>query len=760
MALTLGSWMLSTPNMYYTLALVGVCLSAALTVASPLDHSSRNTTNETLIPDFHLPPKNLTFYGNNSLFTQWRSKARFRPSSNHIGDPTAFWQDEEGVFHVSGLYSYLRGPNISITSSIGGALTSDFLSYVDVHNYTNATYFENGVSIGPGNKNDPLAVFDGSVIPKGYKNWPTLVYTGVHYLPISWAKPYIKGSEVQTLAYSEDNGATWIKPDIDPVIPGPPEGFNVTGFRDPWVFQAPQFSRLLNDTPGTWYLSVSGGIKQVGPRLLLYRQNSSDFTSWEFLGPSVSTPVNTTFSTGNFSGNDGSNYETSNTLFLDEEGENLENGVNFVTMGAESGRETHSFHYSLWKMGKFVRNPANESVVLEDHATGVLDWGLGYACTTMPDYKTNRRLAFCWSTEDFNSTISDQVGYRVGSAGVYSVPRELYYKEIHGVVADDLAAENGYWSVASGHLNTTLAKDGVAMAKAKGNDTVTLATLGCKPAREVLEFRKHANHSWTEFDFEIDINSIQSNRSGVELTQKEGVTQAFIPFNQSPNSRHWELQATVHLPSSSLRNDAYTGFAVGITLLHSSSSATPNHPIDDATMLYRPSNETFMITRNLALGPSNINTDPEMGKLRLWNISSTDAITGNQSYSIQPLNIRAFMDGSLFEVYVNDVLTISTHLYYWYRDSTRMGIYLQFPDSLQNCTLDTRVQFSDISVWEGVPNVFPKRPTDPRDLIDEGVGFVQPPRNPNVPLTYDGVGAPPLPSMENLPYGINLSTVE
>jgi beta-fructofuranosidase len=735
-------------------------LSAALAVASPLDRSSSyNTTNGTLIPDFNLPPQNLTFYGNNSLFSQWRTKARFRPSSNHIGDPTAFWQDEEGVFHVSGLYGYLRGPNISITSSIGGALTSDFLSYVDVHNYTNASLFENGVEIGPGNKNDPLAVFDGSVIPKGYKGKPTLIYTGVHYLPISWSKPYIKGSEVQALAYSEDNGATWIKPDIDAVIPGPPEGFNVTGFRDPWVFQAPQFSRLLNDTPETWYLSVSSGIKEVGPRLLLYRQNSSDFTSWEFLGPSVSTPVNTTFSTGNFSGNDGSNYETSNTLFLDEDGQNLEKGVNFVTMGAESGRKSHSFHYSLWKMGEFVRSPVNESVILEDHATGVLDWGLGYACSTIPDYKTNRRLAFCWSNDDFNSSIAEQVSYRIGSGGIYSIPRELYYKEIEGVVADDLAAENGYWSVATDYLNTTLAKDGVAMAKVNGNDTVTLATLGCKPAREILEFRKSANHSWTEFDFEVDVNSITSNRSGVEITKEKGVTQAFIPFHQSPSSRHWELQATIQLPSSSLRNENYTDFAAGITLLHSSASAPANHSIDDAAMLYRPSNETFMITRNLSLGASNINTDPEMGKLRLWNISSCDA-AGTPSFSIQNLSIRAFMDGSFFEVYVNDVLTISTQLYYWYHDSTRMGFYLQFPSSMQNSTLDTEVKFSGVSVWEGVPNVFPKRPTDPKLLIDEGVGFVEPPMNPNVPLVYDGVGAPPLPPVENLPYGVDLSTVQ
>ncbi|THW80295.1 Arabinanase/levansucrase/invertase [Aureobasidium pullulans] len=724
-------------KMHPTLAITVACLPAALVAASNI------SSNGTTVPDFHLPPQNLTIYGNNSLFAQWRTKARFRPSSNHIGDPTAFWQDEQGVFHVSGLYSYLRGPNISITSSIGSALTSDFLSYVDAHNYTNSSLFVNGVSIGPGNENDPLAVFDGSVIPKGYKGLPTLIYTGVHYLPISWSKPYIKGSEVQTLAYSEDNGATWIKPDIEPVIPGPPEGFNVTGFRDPWVFQAPQFAKLLNDTPETWYLSVSSGIRQVGPRLLLYRQNTSDFTSWEFLGPSVSAPVNTTFSAGNFSGNDGSNYETSNTLFLDENGENLEDGVNFVTMGAESGRETHSFHYSLWKMGKFVRSSVNESVILEDHATGVIDWGIGYACTTMPDYKTNRRLAFCWSNDDFNSTISEQV----------------YYKEIPGVVADDLAAENGYWSVATEYLNTTLAKDGVALAKANGNDTVILATLGCKPAREILGFRKHANQSWTESDFDVDVKSIKSNCSGVEFTKEEGVTRAFIPFQQSPHSRHWELQATVDIPESSLRNEEYEDFAAGFTLLHSGASAPSNYSVDDAAMLYRPSNETFMITREVALGRDNVNTDPEMGKLRLWNISSTNT-EGKQSYAIQSLNIRAFMDGSFFEVYVNDVLTISTHLYYWYKDSTRMGFYLQFPDTLANSTLDTGVKFSNISVWEGVPNVFPKRPTKPAELIDNGVGFVQPPNNPNVPLTYDGVGAPPLPPAENLPYGIDLSTLE
>ena len=125
-----------------------------------------------------------------------------------------------------------------------------------------------------------------------------------------------------------------------------------------------------------------------------------------------------------------------------------------------------------------------------------------------------------------------------------------------------------------------------------------------------------------------------------------------------------------------------------------------------------------MITRDVALGSDNVNTDPEVGKLRLWNLTNTDA--GNKSYAIQDLNIRAFMDGSFFEVYVNDVLTISTRLYYWYQDSTRMGFYLQFPTSLQNSSsvVDTTVSYSNITVWEGVPNAFPQRPTKAELLID------------------------------------------
>ena len=254
------------------------------------------------------------------------------------------------------------------------------------------------------------------------------------------------------------------------------------------------------------------------------------------------------------------------------------------------------------------------------------------------------------------------------------------------------------------------------------------------------------------------VSNSSSNSSGTVLSHQEGVTRAFIPFKQSPISRRWELQATVQVPEDSLRNSAYEDFAAGFTILHSRAAAPADWAVDDSAMFYRPANESFMITRDVALSRTNINTDPEVGKLRLWNVSSTDE-EGKQSYAIQNLDIRAFMDGSFFEVYVNDVLTISTHIYYWYPDSTRMGFYLQFASNCSSA-LDTTVNFSNISLWEGVPDVFPERPTQAELLIDTAAGFVEPPNNPNVPLVYDGVGAPPLPPAENLPYGIDLSTVE
>lgn len=143
---------------------------AALATAVP--HSTPSTVNSSA-PSFNAPPPaNLSLLANGSLYYQWRSRARFTFPSDSLADPTALWQDGNGTFRINALHSNFNGANVSLTNSIAGATTKDFLVYEDYHNYTNS------VSIGPGNRNDPIAVFDGSVIPKGYKGLPTLIYTG------------------------------------------------------------------------------------------------------------------------------------------------------------------------------------------------------------------------------------------------------------------------------------------------------------------------------------------------------------------------------------------------------------------------------------------------------------------------------------------------------------------------------------------------------------------------------------------------------
>jgi beta-fructofuranosidase len=89
---------------------------------------------------------------------------------------------------------------------------------------------------------------------------PSILYTG-------------HPSQAQCLARGSDDLAAWTKHPGNPVIPGPPEGMKVTGFRDPFAWR---------EDDG-WYLVVGSGIEGVGGAALLYR--SPDLVNWEYLGP-------------------------------------------------------------------------------------------------------------------------------------------------------------------------------------------------------------------------------------------------------------------------------------------------------------------------------------------------------------------------------------------------------------------------------------------------------------------------------------------
>lgn len=155
----------------------------------------------------------------------------------------AFADPSTGLFHQAYLYTPF---NVTGRNAGAGATTADFVTWTDLTP-------DDPSFIRSGGKNDELAVFDGTVIPSGVDGLPTLIYTSVAYLPISWTVPYVPGSETQSIAVSNDSGVTFNKLEQGPVLASAPFGVDPIGWRDPFMFQNPQFDSLLNSTDGVWY---------------------------------------------------------------------------------------------------------------------------------------------------------------------------------------------------------------------------------------------------------------------------------------------------------------------------------------------------------------------------------------------------------------------------------------------------------------------------------------------------------------------------
>jgi beta-fructofuranosidase len=100
--------------------------------------------------DYNAAPPNLSTLANASLYDTWRPKAHVLPAYGSIGDPCMQYTDPTtGLFHVGYLHE-----------GASGATTADLVTYADLN--PNSEPF-----IKAGGVNDPVAVFDGSVIPRG-----------------------------------------------------------------------------------------------------------------------------------------------------------------------------------------------------------------------------------------------------------------------------------------------------------------------------------------------------------------------------------------------------------------------------------------------------------------------------------------------------------------------------------------------------------------------------------------------------------------
>ncbi|CAI0650732.1 unnamed protein product, partial [Colletotrichum noveboracense] len=190
-----------------------------------------------------LTPEYLATAGNNTLFTRWRPRSHFLGPHSWMNDPCgAVYDPATETYHLHYQFhpNHVNWGNVSW----GHAVSKDLFHWTDVRDWSN----DSSVSIAAGRyPSGPLSQFTGTtqvVNTEGQNDGTLLTFgTGIHALPTNWKQPYITGTEVQAMFTSDDHGETW--QEIGTVIYGPPEGWNVTGFRDPSFFPSTDLDALL-----------------------------------------------------------------------------------------------------------------------------------------------------------------------------------------------------------------------------------------------------------------------------------------------------------------------------------------------------------------------------------------------------------------------------------------------------------------------------------------------------------------------------------
>jgi beta-fructofuranosidase len=202
--------------------------------------------------------------------------------------------------------------------SWGHAVSDDLVTWTDVGGWENAQAQSVGTGPNPDSRNTSyygLGIFCGSGQPYNLQGEQdgTLInfYTSVQYLPTNWQIPYTKGTEKQSIVISNNGGKTWEQYQGNPIISSPPEGWNVTGWRDPFVEPWPEMDAVLGQDEPHWYMVLGSGIKGAagGGRIPFYSAPASNLTDWTFLGalwePKANESLGSLLETGTY----GFNFE-------------------------------------------------------------------------------------------------------------------------------------------------------------------------------------------------------------------------------------------------------------------------------------------------------------------------------------------------------------------------------------------------------------------------------------------------------------------
>lgn len=490
----------------------------------------------------------------------------------------------------------------------------------------------------------------------------TVFYTSVSRVPIHYAREYHYGSETLSLATSWDGG-TWEKNPSNPILPGPPEGFDATatGWRDPFVAPWPSMNRTVSDAQGGGTVGggclfgiISGGVRNTTPTTWLYKIDDKDLTRWEFIAPLIMPGLN--FSPSRWTGDLGVNWEVTNFLSLRNAGH--DRPQDFLILGAEGCRPPHGGagvvqgtrrcnRAALWMAIDVAEEARQDKSLMRFSYGGIFDHGLLYAANGFWDPVSQQQVVIGWVTEE---DLPVEMQVRQGWSGCLSLPRNVSLATIHHVSGASKSVLEDITSIK-------------ARPEAEHSELCTVQTLRIVPDARLEKLRACA----------------------VRQDCEGGLLGLGRPSRRVPlKTAEWEACAQF--------SGVGSGERVGVVIHHASAS--------QKTVLYfSPAEETFYIDRPDLHCPATRPCDTEMRPAKLQEekapltlFTTRDPKTGVEVE--ERLRIHAFYDRSVLEVFVNERAVITTRVYLDAAECTGLEFFAE----------SEGVTLVDAVVWDGLCN--------------------------------------------------------
>lgn len=330
-----------------------------------------------------------------------------------MNDPCAPGYDKERGLYV---LSFQWNPKAAVWGNMswGSATSKDLVTWT----------ISDTPSMIP-DEQDPSGVFTGSMIP----NSTDVFYTSAHQLPISYHLPYHHGMEKLHHASSNNSGKTWRKNGT--VLSGPPEGLDVTGWRDPFVGPWAEMDRVRGvQSEQGWYGMLSGGIRHKTPTVFLYSIPADNPTRWTYL--SCLTDVGLHFEPSRWTGDYGVHWEVASVVTLRDQHQIPRDIIILGAQGLVEDDIADEVPLSTNNTSMWMAGSAQPDATMKWQHGGALDHGCCYAANGFHDPVTKQFILYGWIfEEDLPQSLIDEQEW----SGCLSVPRVLSLRSYQNVTA-------------------------------------------------------------------------------------------------------------------------------------------------------------------------------------------------------------------------------------------------------------------------------------------------------------------------------------